>query len=353
MSNYNDLENKLKKIFENMASEVNENELPPDHYFGSFNELDMEQSPNNANIVEVGVENIISVTIAQPITDKNEIKNVLETGKFYTLTANINGETKKYINSKKHPAGVSKVGNQYITNKSKHVINFEDIIKLEVNNIIDDRTVIQESFGNPRIKSYRIGFVTTDEDPRKIRVSGKKMTSCILDKSQVKFDATKNKIIITKDTILKDPNTYQANPALFDALKNGLQSLDRTRNVDDKDRLQINDNLITDEDIMASGIDAGDTAEVAKFVRQNNYAIIPQEIMKMPNKDNLKRYLSKNPIIQRYIRIMKKSMNKMVSPMATGETSEEGAERVEAGKLFKELGDEIFVILDADVLEPV
>jgi hypothetical protein len=305
------------------------------------------------NTIQVGIEHIINVIIISQKTDQIDIKEAIKTGKFASVTVLDNNKEKVYFNTTTTANGLykDKASQQYFKISDKTPLDTTNIIKIGIREAIDDRSFINDNFGSKIINAYRIGFTKNDHDPRKIRVTKKIFDSYILSAKDAKFNNERNKIIIDQQTKLKDGKTSKVDTKLFDRLQNNIQSLDRTRDKDSRDRLQINDNLITDNDIIDAGIDVADTHAISTFIRQHGYAIIPDEILRMPNKNNLKRYFEHNPIIQRYIRRMKKSIKNHTAPMARGESPEEAKDRVDSTALFKSLGQEMFVILDDDILE--
>jgi len=309
------------------------------------------------NTIQVGIENIINVIIISQKTDQIDIKEAIKTGKFASVTVLDNNKKKVYFNTTTTANGLykDKASQQYFKKSDKTPLDTTNIINIGIREAIDDLSFIDDNFGSKIINAYRIGYTIDDPDPRKLRVSGKIFKSCILSAKDAKFNNERNKIIIDQQTKLKDGKTSKVDAALFEIVKKYIQSLDRRIDKDSKDRLQINDNHITDKDIIAAAnkhnFEVSDTRNISTFIRQHGYVIIPDEILRMPNKDNLKRYFEHNPIIQRYIRRMKKSIKNYTAPMARGESPEEAKDRVDAAALFKSLGKDFIVILDDDILQ--
>jgi hypothetical protein len=342
---YDNLLNKLVKLYES--------EFAVNEFEDKTSKVAPDVTDIQAGTAKFGPENIINVRIVRDETDPSKIQAALQSGEFYALYTLQDGKLKRYVKSKKLPNGVQVANGKLITNKGNE-IDPSTVQRLQISEIITDRAFIDKNVGADNIIQYRLGYTVQDDDPRQIRVSGKKMTSFILDKKHAKVDPSSKIITISRDTPLKDKNTYKVDPSIFDKLAAGMQSLDRSREAPAKDRLQIKDTSITDQDIIAAGVDVADTAAVSKFIREHGFAVIPEEILKQ-GKDALKRYFEHNPVIQRYLRRMKKAfLNKdsqFVSPTARGETSEEGQDRLDANQILSVLGDDIFVIADDDVLD--
>jgi hypothetical protein len=331
---YDNLLNKLVLIYESQILELDDPQKSI--------------APPATDTVEIGPESVINVRAVHDETDPQVIADALQSGNFYAVYVNVDGKTKRYVKSKRLPNGIEFKNGNLVTNKG-NVIDPSQVQKLQVSEIITDRDFIQHSFGADNIVQYRIGYTVPDTDPRKIRVSNKKMISFVLDRAHMKLNPETKKIMISKETPLKNAN-YKPDPSIFDQIVGQTQSLDRSRDELEKDRLQIKNKLIDDEKIKQAGINVSDNKAVSKFIRENGFTIIPEELLKLSNKNNLKEYLNKNPIIKRYIQRMKEAIDKFISPTARGETKPEGIDRVEANEFLKQLGDDIFVVVDDEVL---